>query len=180
MSPFGQAALAAALAALSACASSEMATEQPRAEVATAAAAVTPAPPPPPVVSAFETMRAALATFNLQKNGSGPAAQNEISVVRDLYFTTDSSILPRVEINKLVPLQAYLRTHPLVNVRIEGYGDPANTTARNVDLSAGRAQALARALLTDLAIANSIVAVSAPKQQSAPQNGHAEIILVGP
>src|SRR2546429_7494267 len=118
MRPYGPVVLAAALAA---CASPPAASSSRAAEVA-APVVVTPIAP---IVSDYEAMRSALPDFDLQRRADGPPT--DISVVRDLVFDVNSSILSGPQVKRLVPLQAYLRAHPRTSVRIEGNGDGVNS-----------------------------------------------------
>lgn len=175
MSPFGRIVAAAIAAALSGCAS-----PAPLAYRAADTAATTAQGPPfeaPAPVSAFDAIRAALPGFELQR-GLGGASGNEISVVRDLTFTRESSILSRAEVTRLSPLHAYLRANPSIKVRITGYGDGVNSPEREADLSLSRAQAVARALLTDMRVANSIDAKGAVLPQH--DVGRAQIVFALP
>lgn len=177
MGPFGHVALAAAAAALTSCAS-----PAPFEYTATDAAAVIaqmPAYEAPVLVSDFDAMRAALPDFELLRTFDG-ASENEVSVVRDLTFTPESSFLSRADVTRLEPLQAYLRANPSIAVRITGYGDGSNAADRTADLSLSRAQAVARALLTDMRVANRIEAVGAPLPQQKQYSGRADIFLTRP
>jgi outer membrane protein OmpA-like peptidoglycan-associated protein len=177
MGPFGHVALAAAAAALTSCAS-----PAPFDYTATDTAAIIaqmPAFESPVPVSDFDAMRAALPGFDLQRTFDG-ASENEVSVVRDLTFTPQSSILSRADVTRLEPLHAYLRANPSIAVRITGYGDGSNAADRTADLSLSRAQAVARALLTDMRVANSIDAVGAPLPQQQQYSGRADIFFTRP
>jgi outer membrane protein OmpA-like peptidoglycan-associated protein len=176
MRPFGPFALAAMAAALTACASPQAA-PSPSAKVAAQPAPIAVAPIAPPL-SEYDSMRAALPGFDLQQRAGGPGSN--VSVVRDLVFETNSSILSMPQVKRLVPLQAYLRANPRTSVRVEGNGDGANTTERDTDLAMSRAQAVVRALLTDMMVANKIVASSAPMPQSAQHSRRADITFVTP
>lgn len=190
MRPFGLLAFAATVAALGACASAQENAQQDAqlsAQVFTDAPAA-PAPPPATparaALSPFDAMRVALPTFELRQDAS--AAAGEVSVARDVTFPAESSILPRPQVDRLVPLQAYLRANPDTAVRIEGHGDGApgeSGREQDASLSQDRAQAVARALLTDMRIATQrITTVSAaPLSATRPRRaGWAEIILVAP
>jgi outer membrane protein OmpA-like peptidoglycan-associated protein len=133
----------------------------------------------PVFVSDFDAMRAALPAFDLQRGGTEPASRREVSVVRDLVFAPASSILSRADVIRLQPLLAYLRANPTIAVRIEGFGDGINSTEHDTELSLSRAQAVARALLTDMMVSNAIVTVGAPVPQLMKDNGRAEIIFIG-
>lgn len=179
MSPYGQVAVAAAMAALAACASSRMGTDKVSADIAAYVSTLTAVPiaAPSSIISDFDAMRAALPGFDLER-GADMAAPGEVSVVRDLVFDHGSSILSRVDVARLEPLHAYLRANPLVAVRIKGYGDRGNTTERAADLSLSRAHAVARALLTDMKVANDIAAAAAPRSEQTLNSGRAEIIFI--
>lgn len=184
MRPFGLLGFAAAMAALGACASARE-TARTDAQLsgqvftdAPAAPALPPAQPARAALSPFETVRAALPTFDLQDARD----RGGISVARDVAFPAESAILSRHEVERLTPLQAYLRANPATAVRIEGHGDGRVTgqAARDqdADLSQSRAQAVARALLTDMHISTDRI-TAAPGGASTPaQTGRAEIILV--
>lgn len=177
MGPFGHVALAVTAAALTSCAS-----PAPFEYTATDAAAIIaqmPAFETPVPVSEFDAMRAALPGFDLQRTLDGASA-NEVSVVRDLTFTPESSILSRADVTHLAPLHAYLRANPSIAVRITGYGDGANAADRTADLSLSRAQAVARALLTDTRVANRIEAAGAAMPQQKQYIGRAEIFFTRP
>ena len=177
MSPFGQFALAAAMAALTGCASAQTSRQPAPINTADIIASVASAQVAPPLfVSDFDIMRAALPAFDLQRNVA--EGGREVSVVRDLGFLTETSILSRDDVVKLLPLQVYLRANPLIDVRIEGYCDNAIANERNADLSTGRAQAVARALLTDIYIKNNVTTMVAKTPQSAGRSGHAEMFFI--
>ncbi len=179
MSPFGQIALAVVMAALTGCASSQLSSEQSAIDIDDIVAGIAmPIAPPPLFVSELDTMRAALPAFDLQTVYT--AQEREVSVVRDLAFTSENTILSRNDVARLIPLQTYLRANPSVDVRIEGYGDGAIPTERNADLSRGRAQAVARAILSDIYITNTVVSAVAKTPQPAARSGHAEIFFIGP
>lgn len=172
MRPTGLLAFAAAAAALGACASAvpppDAAAARMSAQVFDDAAIAAPAQPAP---APFDAMRAALPTFDLQQNVPG----GEVSVVRDILFPPESSILSRPQLDRLVPLQAYLRANPATAVRIEGHGDAASE--QDSDLPWSRAQAVARALLTDMRISTDRITADAGRRG---EWGRAEIILVAP
>lgn len=180
MRPFGLFAIAAATAALGACASALAPSDDLSARMAADIIAMTPpVQPPVPFMTEIDTMRAALPAFDLQRDISGP--RGDVSVARDLAFPAESSILPRPQVDRLVPLQAYLRDNPATAVRIEGHGDGLLTGEQEIDLSHSRAQAVARAILTDMRIYNSITAEAAPSAKGkSTRGGWAEIILVMP
>ncbi|MBY0510360.1 MAG: OmpA family protein [Rhodospirillaceae bacterium] len=169
-------ALAAAAAALAACAPPPMTHENVSAGSAAVAAMPVRAAPSP--VSDFDRMRAALPTFALQR--SGGADHGDVSVVRDVNFPADSSILSRSEVMRLEPLRSYLRANPSIEVRIEGYGDSRSAADRNVALSLDRAQAVSRALLTDVMVENTIVTVGAVMPQATARSGSVEVMFVAP
>ncbi len=179
MSPFGQIALAAAMAALTACAPSQPSFNLSASEIADVTASVTAnmTAAPPIFMSDLDMMRAALPAFDLQTIDAGQ--EREVSVMRDLAFTAENSILTRSDVARLTPLQVYLRANPLIDVRIEGYGDSAVSTERNDDLSRSRAQAVARAILSDIYITNTVVTASARTPQPAARSGHIEIFFTG-
>jgi outer membrane protein OmpA-like peptidoglycan-associated protein len=176
MTAFSHAVLAVVAAALTACASPQMARDNLNVD-RPVVAAVTPSPAAVPVVSDFDTMRAALPTFDLQQSDSVAAQRGRISVVRDLRFTAESFILAQADVKRLVPLQAYLRANPSVEVRIVGYGDGGNAVERNAALSVGRAQAVGRVLLTDMMIENKIVTVGAIMPQPSARAGSVEVVI---
>lgn len=180
MRPFGLFAIAAAAAALGACASNPAPSDDVSARMAADIFAMTPPPQPtPPFATNFDTMRAALPAFDLQRDLSG--TRGDVSIARDLVFPAESSILSRPQVDRLVPLQAYLRDNPATAVRIEGHGDGILSREQEIDLSRSRAQAVARALLTDMRISNPITAEAAPSTNRKPaRGGWAEIILVLP
>lgn len=162
MRAFGPVVLA--FAALTACASPPPA---PRAaEVAAPAAAPVLVATLSPPVSDLDAMRAALPTFALRRGGIGSAGEREVSVVRDINFPLGSALLPQAEVDKLAPLLPFLRANPLIVVRIDGYGDDKKGSERDINLSIDRAQTVARALLTDMRISNTIEATAAPMPQS--------------
>jgi outer membrane protein OmpA-like peptidoglycan-associated protein len=177
MRPFGLVTLATTVVALSACAAPPITSNNLSTEVVAHAApvAVTPIAPLP---TDYEVLRAALPDFDLQRRSEGPASN--VSVVRDLVFENNSTILSMPQVKRLAPLQTYLRANPRTTVRIEGNGDGGNSAERDTDLSMGRAQAVVRALLTDMMIANTIVAVSAPMPQAVQQSRHADITFITP
>src|SRR5689334_20903115 len=85
MRPFGPLALAAVVAALSACASTQSTPEQLAADI-TALAAAAPALPiaeRPAFVSDFDAMRAALPGFDVQRADGAAASMSEVSIIRD-------------------------------------------------------------------------------------------------
>lgn len=179
MNHFKRAALAAAAALLTACASPQGPAEQVSfaidaqlAELTTLVAL--------PVVSDFDTMRAALPTFELERENASAPLRNEISVIRDISFEDNSPFVTRLDIGRIEPLKAYLRANPEMAVRIEGYGDGRNSSPRDADLSLSRAEAVGRAILTDIRIANSIVTVGAAMPQAMARTGSVEIIFVNP
>jgi len=178
MSPFGQFALAAAMAALTGCASAQTSRQPDQISVADILTSITSKQVAPLFVSDFDVMRAALPAFDLQRNVADGG--REVSVVRDLAFVTETSILSRDDVVKLLPLQVYLRANPLIDVRIEGYGDDVGSSERNDDLSMGRAQAVARALLTDIYIKNNVTTMIAKTPQSKGRSGRAEIFFIEP
>jgi outer membrane protein OmpA-like peptidoglycan-associated protein len=177
MSPFGHVALAAATAALAACAF-PMPSEYPTVDVA-AMTAEMPVYRTPVLVSDFDAMRTALPGFDLQRS-LDRTSQRDVSVVRDLSFTPDSSILSQADVTRLAPLHTYLRENPTVAVQIKGYGDGANSAASDADLSLSRAQAVARALLTDMSVANTMVVAGAAMPQQKKHSGGAEIVFTTP
>ena len=178
MSPFGHVACAAMTATLAACAPQQT-PERVSVDIS-ATMAVMPIMTTTPLVSDFDIMRAALPAFDLERGASHTAFQHEISVVRDLVFTPDSSILSRAMVTRLAPLQVYLQANPSMAVRIEGYGDGVSTSARAADLSMARAQAVARALLADMKVTNVIVAKGAAVPQARNRAGGAEIMFFEP
>jgi outer membrane protein OmpA-like peptidoglycan-associated protein len=177
MRPFGHVALAAATAALASCAS-PVVSEYPRLDAAAMMAAM-PVYEAPVLVSDFDAMRAALPGFDLQRTFDR-TAQYDVSVIRDLTFTADSSILSRADVARLLPLHAYLRENPSVAVLIKGYGDGANSAAAGTDLSINRAQAVARALLTDMRVATTLQSTGAAMPQHKQNAGRAEIVFTTP
>jgi outer membrane protein OmpA-like peptidoglycan-associated protein len=177
MGPFGHVALAVTAAALTSCASPapfEYTATDAAVIIAQMSAFEAPVP-----VSDFDAMRAALPGFELLKTFDG-ASENEVSVVRDLTSTPESSILSRADVTRLEPLHADLRANPSIAVRITGYGDGSNAADRTADLSLSRAQAVARALLTDMRVANSIDAAGAAMPQQKQYVGHAQIVFALP
>jgi outer membrane protein OmpA-like peptidoglycan-associated protein len=177
MSPSGHVALAAIAAALAACASSAP-PEYTAVDAATTIADV-PAYEEPALVSDLDAMRAVLPDFDLRENGD-QMSQRGTSIVRDLTFIRESSILSRADVTRLAPLRAYLRANPSIAVRITGYGDGFNSAGREADLSLSRAQAVARALLTDINVTNSIDAMGALMPQQKQYFGRAEIVFTRP
>lgn len=177
MGPFGRFAATAVAAVLVACESA------PRfenlASDTTAMAESVPAYRVPVLISDFDEVRAALPSFDLQRSAD-QGAQRVASITCDLTFAVDSSILSQANVKRLEPMQAYLRANPSVDVRIHGYGDGLNATDREADLSFGRAQAVARALLTDMKVANDIDAVGAKVPQQKQCMGRAEIVFIWP
>jgi outer membrane protein OmpA-like peptidoglycan-associated protein len=129
-----------------------------------------PSAPASPLVTNLDSMRAALPDFALRD-----ASDREVSVERMLAFDHNSPILSSSEIKRLALLQTYLRHNPTTTVRIEGYLGPANSGERS-SLALDRAQAIARALLTDMRIQNGISAVAAPQTSSGASQ--AAIILI--
>jgi hypothetical protein len=111
-----------------------------------------------PLVTKFEIMRSALPEFELLQQTSG----NEVSVERNLGFEPQSPIISSDEVRRISLLQAYLLTDPSLTVGVEGYfkRDRAGTEEA---LALDRAQALVRALLTDMRIKNDVTAVAAPR-----------------
>jgi outer membrane protein OmpA-like peptidoglycan-associated protein len=162
--------------ALAACASPPIRQESPSGGSAAVTAVPLRAAPSP--VSDFDRMRAALPTFELQRRGDADAG--EVSVIRDVNFSADSSILSRPEVVRLDPLRSYLRANPSIEVRIEGYGDGQSGADRNAALSLDRAQAVSRALLTDVMVENIIVTVGATMPQATARRGSVEVMFVAP
>jgi outer membrane protein OmpA-like peptidoglycan-associated protein len=175
----GQVGLVVMATALAACASPQTAGKNLSGDSGAVVAAMPPGPAPSPV-SAFDQMRAALPTFDLQRSGAGVADGGDISVVRDVSFLADSSILSRPEVTRLEPLRSYLRANPSIEVRIEGYGDSRSAADRKVTLSLDRAQAVGRALLSDVMVVNTIVTVGAGMPQATVRSGSVEVMFVEP
>jgi outer membrane protein OmpA-like peptidoglycan-associated protein len=177
MNLFGYATLAAAATVLVSCASPQGTTDALSGDMA-AMRAATPLFDAPTIVSDFDTMRTALPTFDLQRGDVNLASYAEISVIRDLSFSAGSDILSQRDVSRLEPLRAYLRTNPSIDVRIEGYGDGVNSAERDAALSLGRAQAVTRALMTDIMVANTIVGLGAMTPQPTARNGSAEVMII--
>jgi outer membrane protein OmpA-like peptidoglycan-associated protein len=130
----------------------------------------------PPLVSDFDSMRAALPSFDLVETDVNKTGR-EVSVGGALMFDRGSPIVSQSDIERIALLQAYLRRNPLVGVRIEGYDDDVPGTYVT-DLALSRAQAVVRALLTDIALKNGISAMGAPVARPARGDGRAEIIFI--
>jgi outer membrane protein OmpA-like peptidoglycan-associated protein len=177
MSPLGHVALAAIAAALTGCATAE--TFEYTAVDAAVLVADLPAYEGPVPLSDFDIMQTELPGFDLRRSVD-PMTQYSVSVVRDLTFAPKSSILPRENVTRLAPLQTYLRANPSVAVRITGYGDGPNSGESERDLSLSRAHSVARVLVTDIKVANSVNAVSASMPQEAGYVGRAEIAFTRP
>jgi outer membrane protein OmpA-like peptidoglycan-associated protein len=124
-----------------------------------------------PLVTDLDTMRAALPAFSLRD-----PADREVSVERILGFPHDSQIVSSQDLKRLELLKIYLRNNPTVGVRVEGYFGPARTGEPS-SLALDRAQAIVRALLTDMRIQNAMSAVAALGPSSG--TSQADIILIG-
>jgi len=148
-----------------------------------AVASVTPPTRPAPVKSTLpppsmlEAMRGALPSFDIPQHAT---LAGEVSVIRDLIFDAESSILSQVQVVRLEPLKAYLRANPKVNVRIEGYGDGGARAEREGDIALSRAYAVARALLTDIQVNNDITSIAVPLPDRSTRRGHADVTFILP
>jgi outer membrane protein OmpA-like peptidoglycan-associated protein len=131
-------------------------------------------------LSDFDAAQVALPGFELQRDASGKAADAEASVVRNLTFATDSSIMSSHDVTRLAQLQVYLAANPNVDVRIEGYGDVLSSNERFQDLSLDRAHAVARALLANMRVNNVIVAVAGARRDQQKNAGLANITFLWP
>lgn len=136
-------------AVLGACTSEPVPTPRQPAAAPVPVAAVTPPP-------SLESMRQALPAFDLKAVEPTHTTQREVSVVRDLPFPAEGSILTRDQVDLLAPLLLYLRANPDVAVRVEAYGDGNSSAMQETSLARDRAQAIVRALLTDVRVSNTI------------------------
>lgn len=166
---------AAAVIALSGCAGAPADVPVARAAPPARVAPVITAAPLSSLTS-LAAMRGALPTFDLQP----AAATREVSIVRDLVFEPGSSILSRTQVDQLEPLKAYLRANPAVAVRIEGYGDGGEGVDREGYLSLNRAQAVTRALLTDVQIGNDIASVEGASSGTLDRRRRADVTFIMP
>lgn len=129
-------------------------------------------------VSAIESMRTAMPEYDLREAGDGSSPQS-VSVMRDLPFAHDSTIVGRREAERLRPFVAYLVENPAVTVRIESYGNGA-TPERDAELGLSRAHAVARVLQTNLRVANRIVTASGKTPHSRATQNTAVITVTMP
>jgi len=138
------------------------------------------APAMAPFITAYETMTSSLPQFALQRGYGGALAYGEVSVVRDVSFDPDSSILSWDQVQRLDVVQKYLIANPATTVRITAHGDNANASERTGNLATARAQAVGRALTVDMGVQNDVAISAANAAAGRSRAGTAEIILVMP
>jgi len=138
------------------------------------------APVSAPPVTGYDALVIALPTFDLERLYEAPSTYGEVSVVRDVSFEKDSSILAWSQIERLEALRTYLVANAATAVRIVGHGDGAALPEREANLAQARAQAVARALTFNLSVNNKMVFDAASASGQSVRNGTAEIIVVTP
>jgi outer membrane protein OmpA-like peptidoglycan-associated protein len=85
-----------------------------------------------------EAMRVELASYEQKKTDLGVTL-----VLRDLQFSSASSVLSRGAEGRLAPLAAFLARQPDTRIQITGHTDGQGSDAENLGLSTRRAQSVA-------------------------------------
>jgi outer membrane protein OmpA-like peptidoglycan-associated protein len=98
-----------------------------------------PPPPPPPPPEGWD--RGAMRDYHFRQGREGATF-----TLHDVLFETASAVLRPEAQARLRPLGDFLRAHPRVRLRIDGYTDAVGSDASNLTLSRNRARSVADAL----------------------------------